>query len=54
VDKGKPSRAAIMKRHRITTEDSVDFIRAYEAAVLETIRQVLQEARTRNVAPGPR
>jgi hypothetical protein len=47
VDQVKPSRAAVMKRHRIATEKSVEFIRAYEAAVVETIRQALQESRSR-------
>lgn len=54
VDRAKPSKAAVMKRHRIATEESVDFIRAYEAAVVETIRQVLQETRMRGVVPNPR
>lgn len=46
VDRIKPSRAAVMKRHRIATENSVEFIRAYEAAVVETIRKALPESRT--------
>ena len=43
VDKIKPSRAAVMKQHRIAAEDSVDFIRAYEAAVVEAVRKTLAE-----------
>jgi hypothetical protein len=45
VDSVKPSRAAVMKRHRIANEGSVEFIRAYEAAVVETIRKALPEYR---------
>jgi hypothetical protein len=57
VDKVKPSKAAVMKRHRITTEQSVEFIRAYEAAIVETIKQALPEQagrglrRTEYIAP---
>jgi hypothetical protein len=41
VDTIKPSRAAVMKQHGIATEDSAEFLRAYEAAVVETIRGAL-------------
>ena len=44
VDKIKPSRAAVMRRHRIAAESSVEFIRAYEADVVETIRKALTES----------
>ncbi|HUF81849.1 MAG TPA: aminopeptidase [Burkholderiales bacterium] len=43
VDAMKPSRASILKRHRLKDDESVEFIRAYEDAVLETIRRVLAE-----------
>ena len=39
VDKIKPTRVAVMQRHRIAEENSMEFIRAYEAAVVETIRR---------------
>ena len=35
-----------MQRHRIATENSVEYIRAYEAAVVETIRRALADAGT--------
>jgi len=43
VDKIKPSKAEVMKRHRIAREQSAEFIRAYEAAIVETIRKALPE-----------
>ncbi len=46
VDQIKPSSAAVRKRHRLATEDSVEFIRAYEAAVVETIRKALPGSRS--------
>ncbi|MEK7875973.1 MAG: aminopeptidase [Pseudomonadota bacterium] len=45
VDKIKPSSAAIMQRHRIAGVKSVEYIRAYEAEVVETIRKALADAR---------
>lgn len=45
VDKIKPSSAAVMQRHRIAGENSVEYLRANEAAVVETIREALAEAR---------
>ncbi|OGA56406.1 MAG: hypothetical protein A3F74_26285 [Betaproteobacteria bacterium RIFCSPLOWO2_12_FULL_62_58] len=45
VDQIKPSGAAVMKRHHIATEKSLEFIRAYEAAVAETIKKALAESR---------
>lgn len=42
VDKVNPTRAAVMKRHRITDEKSARFVRANEAAVVETIENLLQ------------
>ena len=45
VDKIKPARAAVMRQHRIAEESSMEFIRAYEAAVMETIRKALADAR---------
>ena len=44
VDALKPSRASVMKQHRLKSEKSVEFIRAYEEAVLDTIRKTLAEA----------
>ena len=41
VDRIKPSHAAVMKQHGIDIENSVEFIRAYEAAVVETIKRAL-------------
>ena len=45
VDAAKPTPASVMKRHGIKDEKSVDFIRAYEAAVLETAEKLLAEDR---------
>jgi len=45
VDKIKPSSAAVMQRHRIAEASSVEYVRAYEAAVVETIRMALADAR---------
>ena len=44
VDKLKPSSDAVMKQNRIKSQESVEFLRAYEVAVLETIRKALAEA----------
>jgi hypothetical protein len=44
VDETKPSRQAVMKRHRLTDEKSVELIRAYEAEVVKTIERALAEA----------
>jgi hypothetical protein len=44
ADRIKPSHAAVMKRHRIADERSAAFIRAYEAAVVDTIRKALADA----------
>ncbi len=41
VDKLKPTRAAVMKRLRVADEKNVAFVRAYEAAVVQTIESVL-------------
>jgi len=41
VDQHKPSPVVVRKRHRLLTETSVEFIRAYEAAVVETIEKEL-------------
>lgn len=46
VDKIKPSGAAVMGQHRIVEEKNVEYIRAYEAAVVETIRKALADAGT--------
>jgi len=41
VDEIKPSAAAVMKRRGIPTKKSVEFVRANEAAVVETVRKLL-------------
>lgn len=51
VDKVKPTRSAVMKRYRIADEKSARFVRAYEAAVVETIENVLRAYAGGN-APG--
>ena len=43
VDAIKPSAAGVMKAHGFASGNSVDFIRAYEAAVVETTRNALAE-----------
>ena len=45
VDRIKPARAAVMARHGIATEESAEFLRAYEAAVIETIKRALAETK---------
>jgi hypothetical protein len=44
VDAKKPSHASVMKRHGLKSDRTVEFIRAYEAAVLETIEKTLADA----------
>lgn len=39
VDAIKPSRAEVMARHGLKNDSGVEFTRAYEAAVVETIEQ---------------
>ena len=46
VDKIKPSSAQVMEWQRIGGERSVEFVRAYELAVVETIRAALAGAAT--------
>lgn len=41
VDKLKPDRAAFQKRQKLRDQDSVEFLRAYETAVLDVARQAL-------------
>jgi hypothetical protein len=41
VDASKPTPAEVMKKHKIADKDSVEFIRAYEAAVVRTIEAAL-------------
>jgi len=45
VDAAKPSAAEVMAKHGLTTESGVDFVRAYEAAMVETIEKTLAAAR---------
>ena len=47
VDRVKPTPAAVMKRYGVASEKSVEFIRAYEAAVIETIKDALATANRR-------
>jgi len=47
VDAAKPSREQVMKKYRITSKDSVEFIRAYEAEVVKTIEAALAKATRR-------
>jgi len=44
VDKVRPSSAAVMQLHRIAETGSVEYLRANEAAVIATIREVLAGA----------
>jgi hypothetical protein len=44
VDKIKPSSAAVMQQHRVAEARSVEYLRANEAAVVETIRKALVDA----------
>lgn len=50
VDGIKPSEEAVIRQHRIARQDNVEFIRFYEAAVVETIRTALRESGTGNRA----
>src|SRR5262245_35643884 len=47
VDRMKPSPAAVMRRYGLATEESVEFIRAYEAAVVQAIGEALAERQRR-------
>ena len=47
VDAIKPSPNEVMKKRGIASHDSVEFIRAYEAAVVATIEKALAEATRR-------
>jgi len=44
VDANKPPRATVMKRNGLKSDRGVEFIRANEAAVVETIEKMLAEA----------
>jgi hypothetical protein len=50
VDGIKPSRASVMTRHGIAIQTSVEFIRTYESAVVETLSNALAESRTAEAA----
>jgi hypothetical protein len=41
VDAMKPLASAVMAQHRVASEQSIDFVRANEAAILETVEQAL-------------
>jgi hypothetical protein len=43
VDARKPNRAAFMKQLKLKTENDLEFVRAYEAAVIATIEKLLAE-----------
>jgi len=47
VDKSKPTPAEVMERNGLQSETSVEFVRAYEAAIVEAIEKAL-------AAPGTR
>ena len=51
VDKLKPARAALMKRLRVADEKNIQFVRAYETAVVETIHSLLRDYSNAS-APG--
>lgn len=43
VDQLKPARTAVMRQQRITDAKSVQFVRAYESAVVETVESLLKD-----------
>jgi hypothetical protein len=45
VDAAKPTPAQVMKKYRLDTKDSVEFIRVYEAEVAATIEAALAKVR---------
>ena len=45
VDRIKPSKAEVMQRMGLKEEDSVELVRAYEAAIVETVTRALVEWR---------
>ncbi|MBI3044248.1 MAG: aminopeptidase [Betaproteobacteria bacterium] len=47
VDAIKPDRARVVKRHGLRNDQGLDFIRAYEAAVLETVKKTLSDSTRR-------
>jgi len=47
VDAIKPSPREVMKKHRIASDRGLNYVRAYEAAIVETIEQALAEAARR-------
>ncbi len=49
VDKIKPSSSSVMQRHQIAEAGSVGFIRAYEAALVETIRKALSDVHGKHI-----
>jgi hypothetical protein len=52
VDAAKPSPADVVKRNRLAGEDGVDFVRAYESAIVETIERELNVIPARGGNPG--
>lgn len=47
VDALKPPPREVMKKHRITTDQGLSFVRAYEAEIVETVEKALAEAARR-------
>lgn len=47
VDEIKPSPREVMKRHRIVSDQGLAYVRAYEAAIVETIEKTLAETARR-------
>lgn len=47
VDAVKPSPQEVMKRRRLASDHGIEFVRAYEAAVVETIEKTLAETASR-------
>jgi hypothetical protein len=45
VDAARPSAAEVMREHGLSSEKSVDFLRAYEASVVQTAKKLLPAAR---------
>jgi len=44
VDRAKPARAAVLKRLKLKDENSIEFVRAYEAVVVATAEKLLRES----------
>jgi hypothetical protein len=51
VDRIKPSPAAVAERRGIASVKSVEFLRAYEGAVIDTMREALARSESRPGTP---